>query len=100
MGIFNDRKKSINSNYAQINLLIINGKKQTENNNITKIKNNKNYFLYKIYTKFENKIYKQESNTFETYDLESILSDTNKITIIPKQTKYSDLIKEEDIKKD
>ena len=87
------------SNYAQINLLIINGNKQIKNNNITKIKNNKNYFLYKIYTKFENKIYKQESNTFETYDLESILSDTNTITIIPKQTKYSDLIKEEDVKK-
>ena len=87
------------SNYAQINLLIINGNKQIKNNNITKIKNNKNYFLYKIYTKFENKIYKQESNTFETYDLESILLDTNKITVIPKQTKYSDLIEEEDVKK-
>ena len=87
------------SNYAQINLLIINGNKQIKNNNITKIKNNKNYFLYKIYTKFENKIYKQESNTFETYDLESILLDTNKIIIIPKQTKYSDLIEEEDVKK-
>ena len=87
------------SNYAQINLLIINGNKQIKNNNITKIKNNKNYFLYKIYTKFENKIYKQESNAFETYDLENILLDTNKITIIPKQTKYSDLIKEEDVKK-
>jgi hypothetical protein len=87
------------SNYAQINLLIINDIKQIKNNNITKIKNNKNYFLYKIYTKFENKIYKQESNTFEMYDLESILSDTNKITVIPKQTKYSDLIKEEDVKK-
>jgi folate-dependent phosphoribosylglycinamide formyltransferase PurN len=97
--IYSMIEKINQSNYAQINLLIINGKKQTENNNITKIKNNKNYFLYKIYTKFENKIYKQESNTFETYDLESILSDTNKITIIPKQTKYSDLIKEEDIKK-
>jgi len=87
------------SNYAQIDLLIINDVKQIKNNNITKIKNNKNYFLYKIYTKFENKIYKQESNTFEICDLESILSDTNKITVIPKQTKYSDLIKEEDVKK-
>ena len=97
--IYTKFEKINQSNYAQINLLIINGNKQIKNNNITKIKNNKNYFLYKIYTKFENKIYKQESNTFETYDLESILLDTNKITVIPKQTKYSDLIEEEDVKK-
>ena len=87
------------SDYADISLLIKNGSTLTKNNTITKITNNKNYFLYKIYTKIENKIYNEEPNAFEICNLRKILPDVEELTVIPKQTKYSDWIKDEDIKK-
>jgi hypothetical protein len=86
------------SNYAKIELLIVNGSEMSKNSTLTKIKNNRNYFLYKIYTKLENKIYKPELDVFTTYDLKGKLSNVKEITVIPKQTKYSDWIKPEDIK--
>ena len=86
------------SNYAEINVVIINGIKTPKNNNITKIKNNKNYFLYKLYTKFENK-YTNNINAFKMHNLETILSDVKKLTVIPEQTKYSDKIEKNDIEK-
>lgn len=92
-------EKIIQSNYAEIDLLIINGSEISKNNNITKIKNNRNYFLYKIYTKLENKVYKQEPNAFATYNLKKILTDIKELTIIPKQTKYSDYVEDKDIQK-
>ena len=87
------------SNYAKIELVIINGSKISKNTILSKIKNNRNYFLYKIYTKFENKIYTPELDSFKTYDLKNELINVKKFTVIPKQTKYSDWIKAEDIKK-
>ena len=92
-------EKIIQSNYAEINLLIVNGNKISKNNNLTKIKNNKNHFLYKIYTKLENKTYKQEPNAFTIYNLKKILSDVKELIIIPKQTKYSDFVEDGDIQK-
>ena len=87
------------SNYAKIELVIINGSKISKNTILSKIKNNRNYFLYKIYTKFENKIYTPKLDSFKTYDLKNELINVKKFTAIPKQTKYSDWIKPEDIKK-
>jgi len=87
------------SNYAKIELVIINGSKISKNTILSKIKNNRNYFLYKIYTKFENKIYTPKLDSFKTYDLKNELINVKKFTVIPKQTKYSDWIKPEDIKK-
>ena len=86
------------SNYAKIELLIVNGSEMSKNSTLTKIKNNRNYFLYKIYTKLENKIYKPELDLFTTYDLKDKLSKVKELTVIPKQTEYSDWIKSEDIK--
>jgi hypothetical protein len=86
------------SSYAKIELVILNGSKISKNSTFTKIKNNKNYFLYKIYTKLENKIYEPELDVFTTYDLKNKLSNVKELTVIPKQTKYSDWIKPEDVK--
>jgi len=86
------------SNYAKIELVIVNGSEIPKNGSLSKIKNNKNYFLYKIYTKLENKIYNPELDVFTTYDLKDKLSNVKELTVIPKQTKYSDWIKPEDVK--
>ena len=86
------------SNYAKIDVLIVNGSEISKNSSLAKIKNNRNYFLYKIYTKLENKIYKPELDAFRIYDLKNKLSNVKELTVIPKQTKYSDLIKAEDVK--
>lgn len=86
------------TSYAKIGLVIVNGSEIPKNGSLSKIKNNKNYFLYKTYTKLENKIYKPELDVFTTYDLKNKLSNVKELTIIPKQTKYSDWIKPEDVK--
>ena len=86
------------TSYAKIGLVIVNGSEIPKNGSLSKIKNNKNYFLYKIYTKLENKIYKPELDVFTTYDLKNKLSNVKELTVIPKQTKYSDWIKPEDVK--
>jgi len=86
------------TSYAKIGLVIVNGSEIPKNGSLSKIKNNKNYFLYKIYTKLENKIYKPELDVFTTYNLKNKLSNMKELTVIPKQTKYSDWIKPEDVK--
>ena len=90
-------EKIIQSNYAKIELVIINGNQIPKNSFYSKMKNNRDYFLYKIYTKLENKMYKPESDVFGICDLTNELLNTKKITVIPKQTKYSDWIESEDI---
>jgi len=89
--------KITQSNYAKIELVIINGNQIPKNSFYSKMKNNRDYFLYKIYTKLENKMYKPESDVFGICDLTNELLNTKKITVIPKQTKYSDWIESEDI---
>ena len=89
--------KITQSNYAKIELVIINGNQIPKNSFYLKMKNNRDYFLYKIYTKLENKMYKPESDVFGICDLTNELLNTKKITVIPKQTKYSDWIESEDI---
>ena len=90
-------EKITQSNYAKIELVIINGNQIPKNSFYSKMKNNRDYFLYKIYTKLENKMYKPESDVFGICDLTNELLNTKKITVIPKQTKYSDWIESEDI---
>ena len=90
-------EKITQSNYAKIELVIINGNQIPKNSFYSKMKNNRDYFLYKIYTKLENKMYKPESDVFGICDLTNELSNTKKITVIPRQTKYSDWIESEDI---
>ena len=89
--------KITQSNYAKIELVIINGNHIPKNSFYSKMKNNRDYFLYKFYTKLENKMYKPESDVFGICDLTNELLNTKKITVIPKQTKYSDWIESEDI---
>ncbi len=61
--------KITQSNYAKIELVIINGNQIPKNSFYSKMKNNRDYFLYKIYTKLENKMYKPESDVFGICDL-------------------------------
>ena len=89
--------KITQSNYAKIELVIINGNQIPKNSFYSKMKNNRDYLLYKINTKLENKMYKPESDVFGICDLTNELLNTKKITVIPKQTKYSDWIESEDI---
>lgn len=62
-----------------------------------KIKNNKNYFLYKAYTKVENSIYTPEIDAFKMVDLKKICQNIDTRFIEPIQTKFSDKIKNDDI---
>ena len=85
------------SEYSDISLIISNNTPIVKNNILKKIKNNRDYFLYKIYTRVENIICKQNPNAFEIRNLKKLLGEVKEIKVTPKLTKYSDWIKNEDV---
>lgn len=89
-----------NSNNIKIKLIVINGTKILNNSNlISKFIRNHNYFLYKFYMKFENAFFQSESNPLDMVDVTDLLQDIPSITVVPKQTKFSDRLDENDVLK-
>ena len=58
-------EKIKHSTHSQISLIILNQTKITKNNTSSKIKNNRDYFLYKLYTKLENRTYHPNIDAFQ-----------------------------------
>ena len=85
------------STYSQISLIILNQTKITKSSASAKIKNNRNYFLYKIYTKLENKTYHPDIDAFQIKNTAKILENIDQISVLPKLTKYSDWINDNDV---
>ena len=85
------------STYSQISLIILNQTKITKNSAAAKIKNNRDYFLYKIYTKLENKTYHPDIDAFQIKNTAKLLENIDQISVLPKLTKYSDWINDNDV---
>jgi hypothetical protein len=90
-------EKIQDSTHSQISLIIMNETKTTKNNPILKVKNNRDYFLYKIYTRLENKIYHPDIDAFQIKNTTELLENIEKISVMPKLTKYSDWINDGDV---
>lgn len=60
--------------------------------------NTRHVFLYRLYTKLENKIFKPSPNAFAKKDLNDILN-CDEVVVSPKGTKFSDRIVADDISK-
>ena len=85
------------STHSQISLIILNQTKITKNSAAAKIKNNRDYFLYKIYTKLENKTYHPDIDAFQIKNTAKLLENIDQISVLPKLTKYSDWINDNDV---
>ena len=90
-------EKIQDSTHSQISLIIMNQTEITKNNPILKVKNNRDYFLYKIYTRLENKTYHPDIDAFQIKNTAELLENIEKISVMPKLTKYSDLINDDDV---
>ena len=90
-------EKIQHSTHSQISLIILNQTEITKNSTSSKIKNNEDYFLYKIYTKLENRIYRPDIDAFQIKSTAKLLENIEKISVLPKLTKYSDWINDNDV---
>ena len=90
-------EKIQDSTHSQISLIIMNETETTKNNPILKVKNNRDYFLYKIYTRLENKIYQPNIDALQIKNTAELLKNIKQISVIPKLTKYSDWINDDDV---
>lgn len=82
-------------------VLIVRKKSKSKPSNEGKLKTlwkiRKSLFYF-LHGKIENKLFRPRPNAFQTKDLKNIVTCTE-IEVVPKETKFSDIILEEDIKK-
>jgi len=90
-------EKIQNSTHSEISLIIMNQTETIKNNPLLKMKNNRDYFLYKIYTRLENKIYQPNIDALQIKNTAELLKNIKQISVIPKLTKYSDWINDDDV---
>lgn len=87
-----------NSHYAEISLIVKNGKKTKKLNLLNSIKNKLKNLLYVTYRKFDRIIYKNEISAFKLIDVRTIIN-SKEIIVNPIQTRYRDRISNEDVEK-
>ena len=92
-------KKIQNSDYAEINLIVLNGISNKKKGIFSRIIQDRKFLLYKIYKKFNDKFFYSNPNPFERKNIYQFLGSISTIKIFPKQNKYSDRFIDEDIKK-
>jgi len=92
-------QKIQNSDYAEINLIVLNGISNEKKGILSRIKQDRKYLLYRIYKKFNDKFFYSNPDPFEIKNIYQFLGNVSTIKIIPKQTKYSDWFVDDDINK-
>jgi len=92
-------KKIQNSDYAEINLIVLNGISNKKKGLLSRIKQDRKYLLYRIYKKFNDKYFYSNPDPFEIKNIYQFLGNVSTIKIFPKQTKYSDWFVDDDINK-
>ena len=87
-----------NSNYAKVDLVILNDSRKKPLSIFQKIKNNWSRIFFLLFTKIEKKMFKVEPNAFEIRNTNELLDKTPVIKVIPISTKFSDRFSKKDIK--
>jgi len=91
-------EKIIQSDYAKIELVILNDTPKEEKSKLSNFIKNYNHLLYMLYRKCEEKRSKNNSSAFETKNLKFLLTNIPVLKIRPRQGKFSDWIEGGDIK--
>ena len=89
----------IRSDYASIELVILNKSRNDKLSFIDKILANRNKLFYIAYTKLENQIIQCKPDAFTLIDVQNLLENIPGIEIQPKRDKYSDYIDEKDVER-
>ena len=87
----------LNSNYCDIELIIINNKKKPKKTFFQKITNHWKHIAYLLYIKLDNYLFKIKNNAFEIKDISHLLKNIKEIKVEPISTKFSDRFQEKDI---
>ncbi len=87
------------STYAEIVLIVKNDSRaEPKRRLINSLWTNRHKIIYGLYRKIDRKFFKTDPDVFERKDIKDLL-DIPEIHVIPRKTKFSDWILEEDIKK-
>lgn len=92
-------ERLINSDYASIELIVLNETEKNESSYFSKIIRNRSHLLYILYRMLDKKIFKVTPNALELKNSESLLRDVPEIRIKPISTEYSDRFQDSDIEK-
>lgn len=92
-------ERLINSNYASINLVVVNENKKTEKTLLIKIKDKWKSFAFSLYTKLDQRVFNVQPNAFESKNVINLLDGVPKIKVKPISKKFSDRLLNEDILK-
>jgi len=90
-------ERLINSYYATVELVVLNKKTKMGKSLFSKIIDNRNLLLYKLYSKLDQILFKMEPDAFEPKDTLNILKGVEFVSALPVSTKYSDRFIDEDI---
>lgn len=87
------------SDYAEIVLIVQNNLKSKKKQNLAKrIWGNRKEIMMTLYKKYDNHQYKNDPEAFELKNINTFLN-VDRLKVTPKQTKFSDTIIDNDIKK-
>jgi hypothetical protein len=87
------------SDYAEINLFVLNCSQDQKKGLFAKIKNNAGHLLYILYSLLEQRVVKVYPNAFELRDARQLFGEVPTIQVMPKRTKFSDWILEPEVEK-
>jgi len=89
----------VGSNYAEVSLVVMNNAEALPKPSLAKrVWRKRNELLYFLYRKLEDKIYKPLPDAFAMKNLREIMH-MDEIGVVPKCTKYSDRISDEDVER-
>jgi hypothetical protein len=96
---FSVLEKIRHSDYAEITLVVANGSFSSSRKQSYFGRACKNWqkFLYKIYIELENRLFKHRPDAFEAKDLSELLKNVPQISVMPRQTAYTDYFESSDV---
>jgi hypothetical protein len=88
------------SSFARLVLIVKNGtveeRDETYSEKIHRVIKERDYLLYKLYSKLDNFLFKTQPDAFERISIEPLVADVPRLTIKPLMKKFSDDFSEED----
>jgi len=87
------------SSYAEIKLIVLNDTPQSHKNIFQRALTNPHLILYRLYTRLDRRLFKQDPNAFEILDAGKLFAGIPVLKVRPKQTQLSDRLIDEDIDK-
>ncbi|MBN1423841.1 hypothetical protein JXA88_04725 [Candidatus Fermentibacteria bacterium] len=89
-------KRIVNSDYAAVSLIVLNGAEKPRQSILAKFWRNRRFLLYMAYERLDRRLFRQNPEAFEPMDAEPLLTGVARMTVTPRQTRFCDTISDED----